>query len=229
MPPLPRERGLVGGARRGGWWRAEVRAVYGARAMARRLVSTSLALVSSALVAAACGGPGGSGADRDVVRAGLSAWCDSLGRVRAPGGTWDKLGDCKSFPTAASGAYLKLMGKCYEGRVKDGGDKAPDDQQLVTDCLDDVLFKMPVDDGTEREVLDARCERMERCEKVSRDECMTAVRGIQASSRASFTTIYNQGALSEVASCLRGSSCTDDEDAARDKCYQKVSGKMLYF
>jgi hypothetical protein len=79
------------------------------------------------------------------------------------------------------------------------------------------------------EAIDARCKRMERCEKVAPADCKMAIEKLESGTRAEITTKFNRAALHDVADCLGSASCTDDEDAARAACYKPVAEKLLWF
>lgn len=187
---------------------------------------SGLALV---LLAAACSGAPASYPDSKGVSAAQKAWCDMLAKIHKEPGTWSREGECKgAFPTA-SAAYLKGMAKCYFDKVQSEGDNAPDNTTVVDECNTGTLATMLGDESVGAEVIDARCKRMERCEKVAPAECKTAIDKLESGTRAEFTTKYNGAALHDVAECLSSASCTDDEDSARNACYKPVAEKLLWF
>lgn len=182
------------------------------------------------LLAAACSSTGpASYPDKKSVVAAQSAWCDMLAKISKEGDSWPRAGECKgAFPTA-SAPYLKGMAKCYFEKVQSEGENAPDNTTLVDECNTGTLATMLGDEAAGAEVIDARCKRMERCEKVAPAECKLAIEKLESGTRAELTMKYNSAALHEVAECLGSASCTDDEDAARGSCYKPAAEKLLWF
>lgn len=188
------------------------------------------AVVSVPLVFVACGGGGARAAsDGAAVKAGLESWCESLARTRGKGKDWEKMAECKAASVTASGQYLKFMGQCYEQHVANAGKDAPDDQKILTDCLDDVMVKVNAPASLDVEVFEARCERGKRCEKIEIAECKAALDKLQPNQKAVLVTQYNEAAQHEIADCLRSEGCSQNEDEARQKCYSKAEPKMLWF
>jgi hypothetical protein len=178
-----------------------------------------------------CGGGGGAGAsypDKSDVAAAQGEWCKQLATIKG-GSEWGQMAACKAANPAASGAYLRKMTKCFFGRLAELGDKAPDHTQLVTDCNDEITGAVATDDTGSKELIDARCARMEKCEKVPTAECKSAYEHLENAQRAMFTTIYNRGAQHEIADCLSSKSCSDDEETARGACYKATSDRLLWF
>lgn len=190
-----------------------------------------LALLSaSALALAACsGGAPASYPDAKNVAAAQAAWCDTLAKMRKEPGEWGRLAECKAASPTASGPYLKGMAKCFFERVQRDGDSAPDNTIIVEECNGEAVAFMTGDESSGGELIEARCQRMERCEKVSPAECKAAIERLDGGTRAEITTKYNRAALHEVAECLASASCTDDEDSARAACYKPAADKLLWF
>lgn len=185
---------------------------------------------ASAMLGAACtGGPGASYPDNDAVAAAQAGWCDMLAKLRKEPGEWSRLAECKAaFPTS-SAPYLKGMTECFFERVQSEGDNAPDNTTIVDECNAKAVAFMTGDESSGAEAIDARCKRMERCEKVAPAECKMAIEKLESGTRAEITTKYNRAALHEVADCLSSAGCTDDEDSARGACYKPVAEKLLWF
>ncbi len=175
----------------------------------------------------ACGSPLANYPDASGVRAAQEEWCKSL--AGSAGASWEHMSACKGAYPAASGAYLKGMGKCFSERREALGDEAPDNTQLLSDCNDEVTVAIRHDEAAAKELVDARCQRAERCEKVPRAECKAAFTRLETAQQVMLSTRYNQGALHKIADCLVSSSCEEDEDAARDACYAPLSEKLLWF
>jgi hypothetical protein len=70
---------------------------------------------------------------------------------------------------------------------------------------------------------------MHKCEKVEVAECKAGVDKLETAQKALLTSIYNAPALHEIADCLGSSSCTEDEEKARDACYKPLAEKLLWF
>ena len=196
---------------------------------ALRLAISGLLVASIPLAAAACGGGGAGYPDRDEVSAAQAAWCTALGKLDGAGETWGSMGACKSAYPTASAAFLRGITKCYVARREAAGDTVPDNTQIVADCTDDVTVNMPSDTTPGREALTARCDRMQRCEKVAVPECQAAITKLEAATRVLITTRFNGAALHQVAECLGSASCAANEDEPREACYKPVSEKLLWF
>jgi hypothetical protein len=165
----------------------------------------------------------------DVVNA-QAKWCESLSKIHSGAGqAWPHTADCKAALPTASAAYLNGMNKCFAQRIEQYGDAAPDNTQIVTECDDEVLVNMPLDEATGRDVVAARCERMDKCEKIPVAECKTGFDKLEGAQKATLTTKYNPAALSEIADCLRSESCTADEEKAKEDCYSKSASRLLWF
>lgn len=200
-----------------------------ARKLPKTLSLLAVAAASAILGAACTGGPSASYPDQNGVVAAQAGWCDMLGKLRKEPGGWPRLAECKAAYPSASAAYLKGMTECFFERVQAEGDGAPDNSTIVDECNSKAVAFMHGDEGAGAEAIDARCKRMERCEKVAVPECKTAIDKLESGTRAEITTKYNGAALHDVADCLGSASCTDDEDAARAACYKPANEKLLWF
>jgi hypothetical protein len=203
---------------------------FGSRKRALRPKPLVTVAAAFAILGAACtGGPGASYPDNNGVVAAQAVWCDMLAKLRKEPGEWSRFAECKAvFPTA-SAPYLKGMTECFFERVQADGDNAPDNSTIVDECNSKAVAFMQGDESAGAEAIEARCKRMERCEKVAPPECKMALEKLESGVRAEFTTKYNRAALHEVADCLSSASCTDNEDAARDACYKPAVEKLLWF
>lgn len=195
-----------------------------------RLVAVSVALaLGTPLLLSACAGGGAGAPDKAQVLTAQGKWCQALARMNGAPDTWEHLADCKDAYPTASAAYLQGMTQCIVTRREAMGDKAPDNSQIVQDCNDEVTVGMAADDAAGREVIDARCKRAERCEKVPAADCKAAIDKLQTSQRVLFTTTYNASALRTIAECLSSQGCSDNEEATRDACYKPAGDKLLWF
>ena len=195
--------------------------------LSKLLAGASVAAL--ALFAAACSGGPASYPDKNSVATAQAEWCDMLAKIRKEPGEWSRLAECKGFFPTASAPYIKGMSKCFFERVQRDGDSAPDNTTVVDECNTEAVAYMLGDESSGGEAVDARCKRMERCEKVAPAECKTAIEKLESGTRAEITTKYNRAALHEVAECLSSASCTDDEDSARAACYKPAADKLLWF
>jgi hypothetical protein len=194
------------------------------------LVRRAAALGLFAVAAAACTGPANY-PDRSDVSAAQTEWCTALAKSEGQGPSWEHFEHCRTAYPAASAPYIRGMQKCFFERVtasREGGDAAVDRSQMLQDCNEKVLLDLPESGPGVEEVLDARCERIARCEKSDFAECKAAFKRLEAAQQAQFTTVYNGAALHEIASCLSG-GCSDNEEAARDACYKPLNDKLLWF
>lgn len=194
-----------------------------------RAVSFALFAASLPLAAAACGGGGAGYPDGGDVTAAQTAWCQALGKLDGAGDAWGSMSACKAAYPTASAAFLRGITKCYVARREAAADTAPDNTQIVADCTDDVTVNMPSDTTPGREALAARCDRMQRCEKVAVPECEAAIAKLEAATRVLITTRFNGAALHKIADCLASASCAANEDEPREACYKPAAEKLLWF
>lgn len=194
-----------------------------------RLVLSGLVIAALPLAGAACGGGGAGYPDRNDVTAAQAAWCSALGKLSGAGEKWESMSACKSAYPTASAAFLRGVTKCYVARREAAGDAAPDNNQILADCTDEVTVSMPSDTSAGQEALTARCDRMLRCEKVAVPECKAAIDKLEAATRVLISTRFNGAALHQVADCLASASCAANEDEPREACYKPVAEKLLWF
>jgi hypothetical protein len=178
-----------------------------------------------------CGGAGSTASfpDRPALITAQAEWCSTLAKLEAKGGTWEPLADCKKAVPTSSPAYLKAMTSCYASRVEGAGDAVLDRGAILAECHDEASLKVNADGALESDVIVARCERMEKCEKVTLVDCKTGIEKLETAQKAMLTTSYNPPALAEVADCLRSKSCSEDEEKVRDACYEGASQKLVWF
>jgi hypothetical protein len=194
-----------------------------------RLTAAALG-VAIPLSSAACNGGGGASyPDRSDVTAAQAAWCQALGKLYGGAEKWDKLAECKAAYPTASAPFLRGMTKCFVARHDAAGTNVPDNSQLVADCTDEVTIAMKGGTSAGAELVDARCDRMNRCEKVAVPECKAAFEKLETSQRMLLTVRFNGAAINTIAQCLISSSCNEDEDAGRDACYKPTGEKLLWF
>lgn len=193
------------------------------------LAASTTFLVALSLPLASCAGGVASYPDRPGVATAQASWCAMLAKLDGASDKWEHASACGAASPTASAQYLRGMTKCFATRSETAGNKGPDRSQLLAECNDEVTVALRPDDAAAREVLAARCARMDRCEKVSIDDCRKAVDKLESAVRATFTIVYNETALHEIASCLESSSCKPDEDAAREACYRPLNDKLLWF
>lgn len=196
-----------------------------------RLARRAAAVLVAAFAVAACGGAANYPDVPDVAKA-QGAWCDALAKSEGQGPGWEHMNDCRGASPAASPAYLRGISKCFFERVdeaRQSGDPAAADRSLLlSECNEKVLTELPITSAGVDELVDARCNRAVRCEKVDFAECKAAMKRLEPSQQAMFTTRYNGGALHEIAGCL-GGSCGDNEEEAQSACYKKAEDRLLWF
>lgn len=196
-----------------------------------RFVRSAAALFVAATAVVACAG---SANYPDVPEVGKAqgTWCDALAKSEGAGPAWEHMNDCRSATPAASPAYLRGISKCFFERVdearKAGDPAAADRSLLLSECNEKVLTELPMTSAGVDEILDARCNRAVRCEKVDFAECKAGWKRLEPAQQAMFTTRYNGGALHEIADCL-GSGCADNEEEAQANCYKKAEDRLLWF
>lgn len=201
----------------------------------RRLLSRPLlASFAAALLACAslpgCGGPGAGYPDKPGVETAQAGWCDSLAKIHGTAEGWEHLSDCKSSYPTGSAAFVKGMTKCYADRIDALGDQAPDTAAITADCTEEVIVKLPFEEASARELLEARCSWTLRCAKVPVDECKAAFGKLDAALKVTKTTRFNGAGQHQIASCLNGSSCSEEsEDAAFEACYRPADEKVVWF
>jgi hypothetical protein len=213
------------------WYRLGMRGPSLTTASPARSARHALAALFTAALVAACGGAGASYPDRPDVSKAQSTWCEELAKSEGGGPTWEHMNTCKGAYPSGSAAYIGGMTRCFFERVnatQEGGDAAVDRSQMLGECNDKVMIDLPDTGPGVEEALDARCQRAERCEKVAYAECKAAVKRLEPSQQALFTTVYNGAALHEIASCL-SSGCGDNEEAAQDACYKAAKDRLLWF
>ncbi|WP_437669663.1 hypothetical protein [Sorangium sp. So ce131] len=167
--------------------------------------------------------------DRDGVIAAQAEWCAALAKLQRAGKSWEHMNACKAaFPTA-SPTYLRAMTSCFSRRMEAATESSPDRSQIILECNDEVAVNINPDDPVAKPVVEARCARMLRCENVPVATCKSAFSKLESAQRAMFTTIYNASGRYEIVDCLETASCTDNEEAGRQACYQPTSDALLWF
>jgi hypothetical protein len=179
--------------------------------------------VFAALVAPGCGGQAAFPDQTDLAKAQAS-YCEMLARTKAGG---EHLDECRSARPTASPAFLRELTGCYEAKLTNLGEEAPDPGQIVSECKDEALLKIAPDDANTDGIVFARCARQERCEKVNPAECRASYAKLETSQRALLSTMYNGAALHDIADCLTSTSCKDIGD--EERCYAPSSDKIVWF
>lgn len=167
--------------------------------------------------------------DRDGVIAAQAEWCAALAKLQRAGASWEHLNACKAAYPTSSPTYLRAMTSCFSRRMEAATESSPDRSQIILECNDEVAVKINPDEPTAKQVLDSRCARMARCEKIPVADCKTAFSKLEAAQRVMFTTIYNGAGRYEIIDCLDNASCTDNEEAGRQACYKPTSDALLWF
>src|SRR5262249_43559715 len=96
-------------------------------------------------------------------------------------------------------------------------------------CNEEVAIAMTADESQYKELIDAYCKRAERCEKASPGDCRQGISHLETAQRVQLTSKYNGAALHKIADCLESASCSDNEDQARNKCYDSQAQSLTWF
>jgi hypothetical protein len=184
-----------------------------------------LLLLPSTLLACKPAGPT-SFPDQDKVVAAQKKWCAGLASVA--GDNWLHQDDCEAAYPTGSAAFVAQMAECYPEQVAGLGEDAPDSAAILSLCSDQILIGADPGDVSRTAVVTTRCARMERCEKVSREECLAAFDTLNGMQQAIFTSMYNLRAQAQIATCFDELECQDDEDEARAQCYREPSDARVW-
>ena len=177
-----------------------------------------------------CGGSGASFPDGADVKAAQTKWCDALAAASGQKEAWPSAGACHGVFPSASAGYVRAMTTCFQKRWGGVSDKSAGAGPVVQECSDEVVVEVGRQPGEDQSasLVDTRCARQKRCEKVELAECKKGFAALDAGQRALLTTVYNAGARARIADCLSSSSCGDDEEKARDACYKAETDKLIW-
>ncbi len=156
--------------------------------------------------------------DADKVVAAQQKWCAGLQSVG--GDNWLHQDDCEAAYPTGSAAFVAQMAECYPEQVAGLGEDAPDSAAILSLCADQILVAAEPGDVSKTALVRARCARMERCEQVSQEECLSAFNALSGMQRATFTSMYNLRAQAQIAKCFDETECQPEEDSARAECYR---------
>lgn len=198
-----------------------------------------VAVLAAVGALAACGaGKPASFPDQDHVATAQKAWCAILGEMEVARETkhlgqvesgWRHAAACDAAYPTGSADFIARMTPCYRKHLEAGGDDALDSGAIMAQCTEEILLGADPGDTSGFDVVLARCEREERCEKVPQADCLQAFASLDGPSRTLFTSMYNLKAQGEIAACLRSERCTKDEDHARAACYAPAERKRVWF
>jgi hypothetical protein len=197
--------------------------------LALRSLALPIAVAASMLALTDCSERPTSFPDRDGVVAAQAEWCAALAKLQRAGASWEHLSACKAAYPTASPTYLRAMTSCFSRRMEAATESSPDRSQIILECNDEVAVNISPDDPSAAPVIESRCARMARCEKVPVAACKSAFSKLEGAQRAMFTTIYNAAGHYEIIDCLESASCTDNEEAGRQACYKPASDALLWF
>ncbi len=188
----------------------------------------TIALAALAALAACKTAPA-SYPDSAKVQSAEKKWCDALAKYETPEDQHWRHGDaCAAAAPAGSAPFIAQMTACYLKVHDEHGDSAPDLGAIIATCADEVLAGAESGDVSQSEAVQARCARMEKCEKVPKAECLAAFDKLEPMQKAGLTSMYNLRAQHDIADCLDGASCSDNEDEARGKCYDAVQRRRVW-
>jgi hypothetical protein len=181
-------------------------------------------LLALAAFAMSCGpSAAASHPDDDQVTAAQKKWCAALAAVG--GDDFRHSSECAAGRPSASAPFLAGMAECYQRRHEDLGDSAPDSGALVSDCTETVLAGAEPGDVSKSPVVQARCRRGERCEKLSYRNCVASFNQLDGMQRAVFTSLYNLRAQAEIAACIEAAECGVE---AEDPCIAEAYDRRVW-
>lgn len=161
--------------------------------------------------------------DAPKVSDAQKGWCTALARFEAPQDqSWRHVATCNAATPTGSAAFVAKMTECYTKHHEAEGENALDLGGLVARCTDEVLGEADAPDALKSEPIRASCARMERCQKVSPETCLSAVDSLAPMQKVGLTSAYSLAAQHAVAECLAETVCADDEDKVRTDCYRDV-------
>jgi hypothetical protein len=114
------------------------------------------------------------------------------------------------------------MAECYQQRMKELGDAAPDMGAVVGECTQDILVTAEPGNVAASPVVKARCARSQRCDGVDPSECATAFNKLEGNQKAVFTSLYNIRAQTKIAACIDDLACGGEpelENGCFDEAY----------
>jgi hypothetical protein len=165
-------------------------------------------------------------ADHDQVVAAQAKWCDALGRLTGDG--WTQGAACKAASPSGSAEFIALMVECYNKQVDELGEHDAGTAALRRQCTDIVLERWDTGDATDTAVVQARCERMERCQNTSKADCLKSFLRLSATQRNALSSMYNEQAQHQVTTCLDEPECTTNEDGLQSRCYDEVFNTRVW-
>jgi hypothetical protein len=190
----------------------------------------------TAVVVAACGGSAGGGAtspsrpssypDAGRVTEAHKRWCTTLGKLFES--KWTQQQECEAAHPTGSAEFIQLMSRCYAKQVKELGEHRPDTYAVMSQCTEMVLFGTDPGDVSRTALFKARCARMERCEKLTFEQCSSGFGQLQGSQRSLLTAMYNLQAQYDIAECLSDEDCTTNEDGAHSACYKRWFDRRVW-
>ncbi len=177
---------------------------------------------------AACGGvqAPSSYADHDAVVAAQAKWCATIAELY--GDAWRDGAACEAAYPAGSAPFLALMADCYVQQVSEIHEHRIGTEALRRACTDMVLESSDPGDISDNAVIRARCDRMERCQEVSRASCLGILEQLSSTQRSGLTSMYNLRAQAQVAECLDSTPCDRNEDKIHAACYDQVFAERVW-
>ena len=166
--------------------------------------------------------------DANSVKGAQKAWCEMMAKTdgKALAG-WRYERECLAAYPAGSSVYVERLADCYGKTVEDYGDDAPDSAAIIDTCTAEIMAGADPGDVSGTELYQARCARMERCDKLDATACASAWERVDPAARALLTSMYNLRAQAEIAACLRDADC-GDEAAIEKACYGPVRDRLVW-
>jgi hypothetical protein len=187
------------------------------------------AVISCSLLVGACKTAPVNYPDDDKVAAAEKSWCAALAKYEAPEQqSWRHTAACNAGAPTGSAPFVAQMAECYRKHHQEHGENAQDLGGLVSNCADEILGRAEASDVSASEAVQARCARMERCEKVAKAECLAAFDKLDPMQKAGLTSMYSLRGQHEIAECLANTDCSNDEDSVRTKCYQETQRRRVW-
>jgi len=180
------------------------------------------AFVLGASSFAACKPRVGAHPDASKVTSAQKGWCAALARFEAPKDqSWGHIAACNAATPTGSAVFVTRMTECYTKHHESEGENAIDLGGLVSRCAEEILGESDAPEATRAAPVRASCARLERCQKVAPEMCLSAVDTLAPMQKAGLTSAYNLTAQHAIATCLDETPCKDDEDAVRTECYRE--------
>lgn len=176
------------------------------------------------LVLASCspGAPVGYPDDANVGGA-QKKWCAALAATQ--GKSFQHAKECEAGIPTGSAAFVAKMAECFQSRMQELGESAPDMGAIVGECTELIIGGSEPGNVSKSPVVVARCSRSERCDEVEPSACVAAFNQLDGPQRATFTSIYNLRAQSKIAACIEDAPCGPEGE---NPCFKEAYGVRVW-